>query len=88
MYPLLDPKYPLIWDHIPLFEGTRRVLDRMLQGGSLGKWRSSGLWDEGKSLPVLFWGLYGFRYPSFRILGFKGLLGFRVYLGVGFISVY
>ena len=30
IYPLLDAKYPLFWtcwDHIPLFEGTRRVLE-------------------------------------------------------------
>ena len=26
IYALLEPKCPLIWDHIPLFEGTRRVL--------------------------------------------------------------
>ena len=37
MYPLLDSKYLQFGDHIPLFEGTRRVLviTNTISGGSL-----------------------------------------------------
>ena len=32
IYPLLDPKYPYIGDHIPLFEDSWRVLENSRQG--------------------------------------------------------
>ena len=64
---LLDPKYPLVsWDHIPLFEGRRRVLVEFkfmakgsIKGFGCGFWgfRILGLRAPLRALGLRVWGL-------------------------------